>query len=78
MYNSRKAGEGFHTKGYIFKEEEVYRIIVGSSNMTMGAVKESVAVMNLQKRTFCLSGEFRKGSQRILIHRIIKGYFAIK
>ena len=24
---------GFHTKGYIFKREEIYRIIIGSSNM---------------------------------------------
>ena len=31
--------EGFHTKGYIFKNEEVYRIIVGSANMTASALK---------------------------------------
>lgn len=28
----------FHTKGYIFKEKELYRIIVGSSNMTQYAL----------------------------------------
>lgn len=31
-------GEGFHTKGYIFKEDEIYRIIVGSSNITARAL----------------------------------------
>lgn len=34
MYDVEAAGNGFHTKGYIFKKEEVYRIIIGSSNMT--------------------------------------------
>ena len=29
---------GFHTKGYIFHEEEIYRIIIGSSNMTLSAI----------------------------------------
>lgn len=31
-------GEGFHTKGYIFSRENAYRIIIGSSNMTMSAL----------------------------------------
>jgi len=34
MYDVEVADSGFHTKGYIFKKEEVYRIILGSSNMT--------------------------------------------
>ena len=38
MYRTEEAGEGFHTKGYIFKEKEIYRIIVGSSNMTLNAL----------------------------------------
>lgn len=38
MYQTDEAGEGFHTKGYIFKENETYRIIVGSSNMTLNAL----------------------------------------
>lgn len=39
MYMSEEAEKGFHTKGYIFKaDEDVYRIIVGSSNMTMSAL----------------------------------------
>jgi superfamily II DNA or RNA helicase/HKD family nuclease len=32
---------GFHTKGYIFKREEIYRIIVGSSNMTLNAMTQN-------------------------------------
>lgn len=31
-------GPGFHTKGYLFKDKEFYRIIVGSSNMTLSAL----------------------------------------
>ena len=38
MYDTKAAHNGFHTKGYIFKEEEVYRIIIGSSNMTSAAL----------------------------------------
>ena len=34
MYDVEAAREGFHTKGYIFKKEEVYRIIIGSSIIT--------------------------------------------
>lgn len=38
MYDVEKAQQGFHTKGYIFKNEDIYRIIVGSSNMTLSAL----------------------------------------
>ena len=38
MYDVETAGNGFHTKGYIFKKEEIYRIIIGSSNMTSAAL----------------------------------------
>ena len=38
MYDVEAAEEGFHTKGYIFKKEEIYRIIIGSSNMTRSAL----------------------------------------
>ena len=38
MYDVEAAKEGFHTKGYIFKKEEIYRIIVGSSNITSAAL----------------------------------------
>lgn len=38
MYDVDAANEGFHTKGYIFKREEIYRIIIGSSNITSAAL----------------------------------------
>ena len=38
MYDVEAADEGFHTKGYIFKNEEIYRIIIGSSNITSAAL----------------------------------------
>ena len=30
--------EDFYTKGYILKKEEIYRIIIGSSNITSAAL----------------------------------------
>ncbi|MCD8123963.1 MAG: DEAD/DEAH box helicase, partial [Lachnospiraceae bacterium] len=39
MFLTEEEQEGFHTKGYIFRKEETYRIIVGSSNMTAKALK---------------------------------------
>lgn len=41
MFSTKEAQEGFHTKGYIFKKEEVYRIIVGSTNMTLSALTKN-------------------------------------
>lgn len=38
MYDVDRAGEGFHTKGYIFRKAEIYRIIIGSSNITKTAL----------------------------------------
>ena len=38
MYDVEIAAEGFHTKGYIFKTDEIYRIIIGSSNITSAAL----------------------------------------
>ena len=38
MYDVDAAGEGFHTKGYIFKKNEIYRFIIGSSNITSTAL----------------------------------------
>lgn len=32
---------GFHTKGYIFRKEEIYRIIIGSSNVTLSAITKN-------------------------------------
>ncbi|WP_407394090.1 DEAD/DEAH box helicase [Methanobrevibacter sp.] len=36
LYSQKK--EGFHTKGYIFKKDNLYHGIVGSSNLTMNAL----------------------------------------
>ena len=36
LYSQEK--EGFHTKGYIFKKDNIYGGIVGSSNLTMNAL----------------------------------------
>ena len=33
--------EDFTQKGYIFREEELYQIIIGSSNMTSKAITEN-------------------------------------
>ena len=41
MYDVEMAEEDFHTKGYIFKKEEIYRIIIGSSNLTSVALTKN-------------------------------------
>lgn len=38
MYDVEASGDGFHTKGYIFRKDEIYKIIIGSSNMTKTAL----------------------------------------
>ena len=38
MFRTNSETGGFHTKGYIFKRDEIYRIIIGSSNMTLSAI----------------------------------------
>ena len=38
MYMTEQDREGFHTKGYIFRKDEMYRMILGSSNMTQNAL----------------------------------------
>lgn len=41
MYDVDRVDQGFHTKGYIFKKEEIYRIIIGSSNITSAALTKN-------------------------------------
>ena len=42
MYDVESSDNGFHTKGYIFRKDEVYRIILGSSNMTKNALTRNI------------------------------------
>ncbi|SDM48113.1 DUF3427 domain-containing protein [Lachnospira pectinoschiza] len=42
MYHVEEGREGFHTKGYIFKKEEIYRIIIGSANLTASALTKNI------------------------------------
>ena len=61
MYDVEAAGNGFHTKGYIFKKEEMYRIIVGSSNMTLSAL-----TVNREWNTRIVSTEQGEYAQSVL------------
>ena len=38
LYRTTKEKEGFHTKGYIFQKDGLFRIIIGSSNITQSAL----------------------------------------
>lgn len=38
MFYTDGKNEGFHTKGYIFENDEIYKIIIGSSNLTGNAL----------------------------------------
>ncbi len=61
MYDVEAAGNGFHTKGYIFKKEEIYRIIIGSSNLTGKAL-----TCNREWNTKLLSTEEGEVAEQIL------------
>ena len=61
MYDVDAAADGFHTKGYIFKKDEIYRIIIGSSNMTGTALTS-----NKEWNTRIVSTEQGEMAQQIL------------
>ena len=61
LYVTDGEQEGFHTKGYIFRKEEIYRILVGSSNMTLSAL-----TTNKEWNTRIVSTENGEYAQRIL------------
>jgi superfamily II DNA or RNA helicase/HKD family nuclease len=61
MYDVEAADEGFHTKGYIFKKDEIYRIIIGSSNITSAALTS-----NREWNTKIVSTEQGEYTQKIL------------
>ena len=61
MYMAEEAGEGFHTKGYIFKNNDIYRIIIGSSNITQKALS-----INREWNTKIVSTEYGEYVKEIL------------
>ena len=61
MYSANASDVGFHTKGYIFKDKEIYRIIVGSSNMTLSAL-----TTNKEWNTRLVSAEQGEYAQQVL------------
>ena len=61
MYDVDAADEGFHTKGYIFKNREIYRIIIDSSNITSAALTS-----NKEWNTKIVSAEQGEIAEQIL------------
>jgi len=61
MYDVEKSGEGFHTKGYIFQKGEIYKIIIGSSNLTASALTS-----NKEWNTKLISTEKGEVAQNII------------
>lgn len=74
MYDVEAAAEGFHTKGYIFKKEEIYRIIIGSSNITSAALTS-----NREWNTKLVSTEQGEVAKEIVarVQRIMEFKFCI-
>ncbi|MDD3414188.1 MAG: DEAD/DEAH box helicase [Lachnospiraceae bacterium] len=62
MYRTSSESGGFHTKGYIFRKEEIYRIIIGSSNLTASAITK-----NREWNTKIVSTEEGQVAQDILL-----------
>ena len=61
MFDVDSAGQGFHTKGYIFKKGEIYRFIIGSSNITSTAL-----TTNKEWNTRAVSTEQGEFAEQIL------------
>lgn len=61
MFLSNEAKEGFHTKGYIFKKDKLYNIIVGSSNITQSALTK-----NKEWNTRIISNDHSEYSKQII------------
>ena len=74
MYDVEAAGNGFHTKGYIFKKEEIYRIIIGSSNMTSAAL-----TVNKEWNTKLISTESGEVAEEIVeeFHNLWNSEYAL-
>lgn len=41
MFKTDRESGGFHTKGYIFQRDGIFRIIIGSSNLTLNAMTKN-------------------------------------
>ena len=61
MYDVNAAGEGFHTKGYVFKKDEIYRFIICSSKITSAAL-----TCNKEWNTRTVSSERGEIAEQIL------------
>lgn len=61
MYDVEAAHEGFNTKGYIFKKDEIYRIIIGCSNITSAAL-----TINKEWNTKLISTEHGEMAEEIV------------
>ncbi len=42
IFDAEASKSGFHTKGYIFHDKDLYRIIIGSSNITSSALSRNM------------------------------------
>lgn len=61
MYSTEEAGKGFHAKGYMFKSDNVYKFIIGSSNMTQMAFS-----INSEWNTKIVTTESGEMTQKII------------
>lgn len=61
MFDVDSASTGFHTKGYIFRKDEIFRIIIGSSNLTKSAL-----TTNFEWNTKLVSTEQGEVTKQIL------------
>lgn len=41
MFSTDNNQSGFHTKGYIFRKNDIYKMIIGSSNLTQNALSQN-------------------------------------
>ncbi|PUE64289.1 DUF3427 domain-containing protein [Arcobacter caeni] len=55
IYDSNESNIGFHSKSYIFKFKDKYKIIIGSSNITASAFKSNIEwnVKTIAKKDDC-------------------------
>lgn len=66
MYLTNGDIDGFHTKGYLFRNKNTYRYIIGSSNLTQSALMKNkewnTKVISTENGEYCLTifAEFNK------------------